>query len=306
MKWINTEQYSEFHLKGSVLTLGNFDGLHLGHQQLVKSLLISAKKHNLPSVVLTFYPHPQEVLLPGKPQQYLFSRKDLFDQLRHFGVDYLIEIPFNKDLANLTAETFYEQHLYNKFKPQKIIVGYDFCFGRDRNGNIDLLRALTLRYQSKLDVLPAYQWKGAVVSSSRIRKSLAEGKIKDVQSMLGRKYYKEGEVVSGQSQGRELGFPTANITPSGAPMAEGVYCTYTKIDKKTFKSITNVGRRPTFDENNYQVIETYIFDINLDLYGMNLQILFDKYLRPEIKFKDMASLKAQIIKDIETCKNNGP
>lgn len=301
MEWIEPSKYSDIVLKTCILSIGNYDGLHLGHQQLIKRLVSDSKKMGVPSVVLSFNPHPLSILRPEIQLSYLFSREDLHTQLEQRGIDYFVEVPFTHELSQLSAEDFFNLHLFNKFHPKMLIVGYDFCFGRDRQGDIKFLKKITSENQIQLEVIPAFEWDSLPVSSSRIRRALAEGKLSEVKSMLGRDYYLEGYVVGGRKMGREIGFPTANIQKDSINLANGVYCTTTLIDGLEYSSVTNIGLRPTLGEDHQRVIETHILNKDILLYGKKIRIFFKKHIRSERKFPDILSLKNQILLDIEIC-----
>ena len=303
MEWIKPKDYQNFLLKSCVLSIGNFDGLHIGHRQLISALLRSARDRGVPSLVLTFNPHPLELLKPEIQPQFLFSKQDLSEQLAQLGVDYLVEIPFTKELASMSADQFFAEHLMGKLKPLKLVVGYDFCFGRNKEGNINYLKKKTHAENVGLEVIEALHRDGQPISSSRIRKALSEGAIELVQDLLGRSFYKRGRVIKGQQQGRKLGFPTANIpVTEGAPLANGVYCTRTEVGGNSYSSITNVGYRPTLEVSSIPYIETHIFDQDFNLYDKEIRVHFLKFVRPEQKFSHIEDLKRQIRLDIESCK----
>ncbi|MCB0357908.1 MAG: FAD synthetase family protein, partial [Bdellovibrionales bacterium] len=186
MKWIKATDYKNFNLNSCVMSIGNFDGLHLGHQKLIDELLKAARSRGLSSLVMTFHPHPLQVLKPHLQAKFLFSKEDLSQQLEKLGVNYLLEIPFSRELAAMKAEDFLTQHLISKLHPQEMIVGYDFCFGKNKEGDVHFLQRKTAELGIGLQVVEAVSWRQAIISSSRIRQALALGQVQDVKQMLGR------------------------------------------------------------------------------------------------------------------------
>ncbi|MCB0390606.1 MAG: bifunctional riboflavin kinase/FAD synthetase [Bdellovibrionales bacterium] len=303
MKWIKAAEYNNFQLKSSVLSIGNFDGLHLGHQKLVKLLLDESKARKAPSLVMTFSPHPHEILKPDIEFRYLFSKEDLFEQLEQMGVDYLVEVPFTLEMSKMSADDFFENQIVKKFSPQGLIVGYDFCFGRNQEGNLNYLQQKTKSLGLFLKIVDAYKVNNNPISSSRIREALKGGDVQLVNNLLGRSYYLKGKVIHGNQKGRELGYPTANlILQKSTDIANGVYCTKTMVNNVLHESITNVGVRPTLSKSGERYAETHIFNKNIELYGQEISIYFEKYVRPEQKFSNFEDLKSQIRLDIEFCR----
>ncbi len=301
MKWIRTVDQSLPHLNGSVLTVGNFDGVHLGHQKLLKELIFQGKEYNLPSVVLTFKPHPRVLLNPGTPVLRLFDYKDQAEKMEAMGIDFLIEEKFTKDFSLMQADEFLDLYITRYFKPKHLVVGYDFNFGKDRSGGIDFLREYCQKNQIGLTVVSALELSGQVVSSSVIRKLLEHGNLEQAEQFLGRKYYIRGPVRVGFKRGRQLGVPTANVSPDiDFVPRKGVYFSLVYWNEKVFKSITNIGYNPTFEnDNSYLKVETHIFNFNEEIYGEQIKVELQHFHRDEMKFSSVDSLKHQIFNDID-------
>jgi riboflavin kinase/FMN adenylyltransferase len=283
----------------SVVTVGNFDGVHLGHRAIIRTLVQEARSKNLRSAVLTFDPHPIQVLFPNRKFQRIFSREDQVSEMEKLGVDLLTVEPFTRELSRLTAEEFLKNCLFKIFNPKLVIVGYDFAFGAGRSGSIPELLEFAKRWNFELMIIPPQKLQGAVISSSAIRKLVAEGDVETASQFLGRPYYLEGVVEQGAQRGKGLGLPTANLqTKADLLPAPGVYATRTRVDGDSHLSVTNVGRNPTFVENGDLKIETHVLDFEGGLYGRPIRIEFRRRLRDERKFNSVEELKAQIKQDI--------
>lgn len=288
-------------LAPSVVTIGNFDGLHLGHQELVRRLKVHATNYRVPSVVFTFDPHPLEVLAPDLGHLRIFTKQDLQEQLQERDVDFLNIEPFSKDFAQTPAEDFLEKYLWEPFQPKALVVGHDFAFGSDRAGTLDVLNGWCEKRGVELEVVQPIET-DEVVSSSRIRQCIRLGKMMDVAAMLGRAYYVRGTVVRGEGRGRTIGVPTINLRlHSDIQPAPGVYVTEALVDGEWLPSVSNIGCKPTFQKDEgYKVftVETHILDFSSDLYGETLRIRFHQRLRDEKRFSGVNELVAQIDKDI--------
>lgn len=300
MKWIRTVDQSLPHLESSVLTVGNFDGVHLGHQKLLNELVYQAKEYGVPSVVCTFKPHPRVLLNPGAPVHRLFDYKDQAEQMGLLGIDYLIEEKFTKDFSLMQPDEFLDLYIARYFKPKHLVVGYDFNFGKDRSGGIDFLRDYCRVQKIGLTVVNALELNGQVVSSSVIRKLLEHGDLVQAEKFLGRKYYIRGPVRVGFKRGRQLGVPTANVSPDiDFIPRKGVYFSLVYWSDQVFKSITNIGYNPTFENSNsYLKVETHIFEFDQEIYGEQIKVELQKFHRDEIKFSSVDALKHQINNDI--------
>lgn len=286
----------------SVVSIGNFDGVHLGHQKLLKRALIEAASEQLPVAVLTFNPHPVSVLHPEKKIQRLFDSRDQREQLSKLGISYLIEQEFTQNFAQLTAADFVQFFLVEKLKTQTLVVGYDFSFGMNREGTIEYLQKVCGEKKIRLLVEPAYLLGQEVVSSSRVREQLRLGSLESARDLLGREFYLRGLVRHGDARGRTIGVPTANMTPTvDFVPRKGVYVTRTHWRNRSYPSITNIGFNPTFASDLPPQIktETHLLDFEEDIYGQEIQVEILKFLRDEKKFSDIKSLVTQIGLDIQ-------
>ncbi|MBI4296568.1 MAG: bifunctional riboflavin kinase/FAD synthetase [Chloroflexi bacterium] len=287
--------------KDTLLTIGVFDGVHLGHKYLIAQLVQRARHLDLLSGVITFRQHPQQVLT-GSGLSRLTSLEQRIALIKFEGVDFVLALSFTQELSRLTAGEFIgllKKHL----RMRGLVVGPDFTFGHKREGNIDRMRELGRDMNFSLTVISPIMLDGDVASSSAIRQALAEGDVDKARRLLGRRFSLSGRVVSGSGRGRQLGFPTANLAvdPEQALPADGIYATLAHIGDKTYQSVTSIGRRPTFD-NGERTVEVYIFDFSGNLYGYELTIDIIKRLREEKRFDSVQQLKEQIEKDIEQSK----
>lgn len=289
----------------SVVSIGNFDGVHLGHQKLLRQAVHEAKTLGLPVVVFTFYPHPVTVLYPERKTQKLFDLRDQREQLDRLGVTHLIEQEFTHNFAKLSASDFLQFYLREKLKVKTLVVGYDFFFGANRQGDIPYLQKLCSDQHIKLVVVPAHEEGARIVSSTKIRESLKAGDLTAVYGLLGRNFYLRGIVHHGDARGRTIGVPTANMTPTvDFVPRRGVYITQTHYKGKTYQSITNIGINPTFHSEIEPSIktETHLFDFNEDIYGQEIQVDLLQFLRDERKFSGIQELLTQIHADIHQAK----
>lgn len=304
MKWIRTQEQSLPSFQNSVVTIGNFDGLHLGHQNLIKTLVEISNAKHAPSVVCTFKPHPRTVLQPDQPTLRLFDYRDQAEILEAQGVDFLIEEKFTKGFSLMTGEEFLELYLIHHFRPVHIVIGYDFSFGKNRSGDRKFLETYCEMHKIGLTVVPALDMRGQIVSSSVIRKLLEHGDVVKAAEYLGRRYYMRGPVRVGFKRGRTIGVPTANISPEiDFTPRKGVYFTVVHWKNKKYPSITNIGLNPTFANTDaYLKVETHIFDFDQDIYGDQIKVEMYTFHRDEMKFPNIESLKSQIEKDIVAAK----
>lgn len=288
-------------LTGSVVTIGNFDGVHKGHQQLIEMVVREARYYGVPSVVYTFDPHPMKVLHPERPTQRLFDLRDQQEQFAARGVDYVVIEEFTREFSQISPQSFFEDYLVTVLQPKTLVVGHDFSFGADRTGNIPFLENLCATRGIRLIIIPPFQLENAAVSSTRIREFLKNGDVELAKELLGRDYYLRGHVEQGFQRGRTIGVPTANVHPDVEFIPrKGVYCTLTKIGSHLQPSITNIGVNPTFQENGKGPIkiETHLLDFDAQLYGMEVQVYLLKFIRDEQKFSGIDELKNQIQTDI--------
>jgi len=285
--------------KDMLLTIGVFDGVHLGHKYLLARLTKQARQQDLIGGVVTFRQHPQEVLSPQIKLPFLTDLAERTNLLKTEGVEAIIPLSFTSELAQLSARQFVG--LLKKYlRMRGLVIGPDFTLGRNREGNANSLRTLGQDMDFTVTVIPPIMINGEVVSSTAIRNALANGDMKKVLNLVGRPFSLNGRVTSGVGRGLELGFPTANldITPEQALPADGVYATLAYIDGKTYQSMTNIGGRPTFGDNQ-RIVEVYVLDYHGDLYGRDLKLDIMARLRSEERFDTVDELKRQIIEDIK-------
>lgn len=295
-----------------VVAMGNFDGVHLGHQQVIRWALNEAQKQNGVAVVYTFRPHPRTVLSPDTQMPLLTTYDQRLELLQRLGVALVVEEPFDSLFSKMEAADFVQNVLLNQLKAKSIVVGYDFSFGRGRHGHLDLLQSLCQAAQVNLKVVPPFQVGETVVSSSKIRAMLLAHQLKEASELLGYPYYYTGVVLKGAERGRKMGFPTANLAlkPEQLVLPLGVYATRTLVEGVSYSSVTNMGVRPTFQDSASSsfaspvLVETHLIDQNLDLYGKKIQVEFLTYLRPEQKFPNIDALKEQIRADVDRARLN--
>jgi riboflavin kinase/FMN adenylyltransferase len=285
--------------RDTVLTIGVFDGVHLGHQHLISQLKEKSKEAGLLSVVVTFSQHPQAMLAPYAELPYLTSLEERVELIQALGVGHIVVLPFTNELAQLTARDFIS--LLREFlRMRRLVIGPDFALGRGREGNAEVLRSLGQKFDFAVEIVPPLMIGEQVVSSTTIRRGLAEGDVENIATMLGRRFRLSGTVVHGDHRGGPLlGFPTANLAIPGNHVlpADGIYFTLAHLKDAGYRSATSIGVRPTFDPGD-RTIETYILDFNGDLYGRQLTIEFVRRLRDELRFETPDALKAQIESDV--------
>lgn len=288
-----------------VLTIGNFDGVHLGHQRILTAVVEKAREVKGTAMALTFRPHPQAVLHPGKAPGLLSTYDEKASLLAKAGIEVLIEQPFSLDFAGISADDFFRRLILGRIRPAAVIIGYDFAFGKGKSGSIDHLTALAQGAGVSVSVIPAFRLGKETVSSSRIREYLMKGQIEEANELLGREFSYFGKVVPGERRGRKLGFPTANLElEEKLALPYGVYASYSVIHEKTglrkIPSVTNLGVRPTFhaEADVSPLVETHLLDFTEDLYGKIMEVRFVRRLRGEQKFDGVESLKKQIRSDV--------
>lgn len=289
--------------KGCVLTIGNFDGVHLGHTEVLAQLSERAAVLQLPSVVMTFEPQPMELFAGQQAPARLTRLRDKFVQLSKLHVDRLLCVNFNKRFANWPAESFISDLLVNRLGVKFLVVGDDFCFGRDRAGNFDMLKEAGKKYGFEVVNTHSFCVQEQRVSSTSIRKALANNELDQAAMYLGRAYSINGRVSHGHKLGRTIGFPTANIPlkRSVSPVS-GVYVVQVNgIDNKTYGGVANVGQKPTVNGTRQQ-LEVHLFDFDNDLYGKQLDVSLLKKLRDEKRFESFEALKQQIELDAEAAR----
>ncbi|MFN0124905.1 MAG: bifunctional riboflavin kinase/FAD synthetase [Blastocatellia bacterium] len=285
-------------LRPTVLTLGVFDGLHIGHQAIVRRVVDRAALLDATPTLVTFDPHPRQVLHPATAPPLLQTFSQKMEGLKQLGVRQVIVLEFTRELAALTAAGFVQAYLHDALAAREIYLGHGFFFGRDRLGNIEMLREIGQRLGFFADEVAEVRARSQRVSSTRVRQALRDGRVNLARRMLGRAYGVEGVVVEGRRVGRTISFPTANLDIQNRVLpADGVYVTLALADGTWHRSVTNIGRRPTLVGDTESKAETHLIDFDGDLYGKTLRVRFLYRLRGEMKFSGIDELKAQITRD---------
>lgn len=302
------EQLSSFdsiHPGGSWITIGSFDGVHLGHKALISRLVKGAHHASLSAAVITFEPHPAVTLGHVRGLFYLASPEEKAANLAALGVDVMVTLPFDHQMTQWTAEFFMER-LVNCLQPRRLLTGPGFALGRNREGSLERLAALGKRLGYSLEVVQPWLIDKTPISSSRVRELLLNHEIEQAARLLGRNYKVTGKVVPGDGRGRLIGIPTANIQihPQRLLPGNGVYATFSSLpDGERFQSVSNIGVRPTFENENVQPrLETHLLDVNRDFYGQIMEVEFASYLRSEQRFSSIDQLVHQIQQDITRAK----
>jgi len=281
-----------------VLALGNFDGLHRGHLKIIERVRRGAAEHGGTPMAMTFDPHPSRVVRPDKAPALLMTKEQRLEALERAGIKAVAVVRFTPELSQWDPEMFVRTVLVEWLRVSDVWVGANFLFGHDRAGNFSTLRTLGQRYGFRADKIDPVRYKEFVVSSTRVRRLVAEGRMDEAGALLGHQYYIDGVVVEGKHRGRELGFPTANLqTDNELLPPNGVYATTTTIDGIVHPSISNIGLRPTFGDTTKTMIEAYVMGFDGDLYGRRVRLGFVQRLRDERKFEDVDALRAQIEAD---------
>lgn len=296
---IHQSLYDYKNDKPCVLTIGTFDGVHLGHQKVLKRL----QKDNLSSVVLTFFPHPRMVLFPDEDIKLIQTINERCDALAQNNIEHLIVHPFDIALSQLEAEDFVKTILVDKLNIKKIIVGYDHRFGKNRSANFDDLVNFGKKYHFEVEKIEAKEVDDQTISSTKIRRAVQAGDMHRAKDYLGFSFSISGQVIEGKSLGRTIGFPTANIIIEEKYKLlpkKGVYLVQSYIKQKKYYGMLNIGHNPTTDSEGF-FIEVHFFDLDCNLYGQSLKIEFLDFLRDEQKFESVEDLKNQIQLDKETC-----
>ena len=295
---------NEFNCKKStIITIGTFDGVHLGHQKILKKLNIEAENNGLESSVLTFFPHPRTVLNPNFSLKLINTIEERISLFKKSKIDNLIVHPFTKEFSELDSEDYVKNILVDQLKAKIVLIGYDHKFGKNRTADINNLKEYGIKYNFEVIEIKAEEINDIAISSTKIRNSIEEGDIQLSNSYLGYEFSFFGKVVKGNSIGKTLGFPTANIkigTDLKLIPKNGVYLISTIINQKIIFGMMNIGIKPTTNENT-KSIEVNLFDFNQDLYDTNITIYIKQFLREEIKFDSLNELKLQIEKDKITC-----
>lgn len=284
-------------LKKAVVTIGTFDGVHIGHQELLRKLRESAKSIGAETVILTFFPHPRMIIHPEDQGIRLINTvKEKIELLEAIGIDHLIITPFTRDFSNLSPEEYIEEILVKRIGTSKISIGYDHRFGKNRAGSLADLNKLATKFGYEVEVIPEQDIQQAAVSSTRIRQALLTGNIASATELLGHTFSLEGRVIRGDQIGRTLGYPTANLyveEPYKLIPADGIYSAYTYVEGIKYEGMAYIGHRPTVNGMSRN-IEVNIFDFDEEIYGQTIRIDFDAFIRPDKKFNSLEELTVQL------------
>jgi riboflavin kinase/FMN adenylyltransferase len=300
MKVIRSLEKIPREFRDAFVTIGNFDGVHLGHIPILKKLIEEAHRENRKAVVITFDPHPKKILRPDiRPFYLITSTEEKIKLLEDIGLDGLILIPFDLNFSKMTAESFVCDILWDKLHIRKIFVGHDYSFGKSKTGNKIFLAEFGKKLGFKVDIINAIKLDDETISSTRLRHLILDGDVRMAARLLGRPYNVSGIVVPGKKRGSILGIPTANIKPEKELIpAQGVYAVISHVEKDRYKGVLNIGFNPTFSDTELSV-EVYLLDFSGDIYGKKVEVLFIERIRDEVKFENPEQLVKQIWKDID-------
>jgi riboflavin kinase / FMN adenylyltransferase len=289
--------------KRTVVTVGNFDGVHLGHQRILSGVTQRARANDLESAVLTFYPHPTRVLRPEAAPTLLMTLEQRLAAFDAMGINAAMVLQFDAELAKVSAEDFARVFLVDALRAKAVLVGDNFRFGNRQGGDVKLLQEIGARSDFEVQIVPQVIENGVIVSSTAVRQVLREGRVEDVEPFLGRPFSLKGEIRPGTGQGRKLIVPTLNLLTEQETLPKnGVYATATVLGPKIYWSVTNVGMRPTFDGQQL-AIESHLFDFSEQLTSGKMEVIFLKRLRDERKFPGPEALREQVLNDIERAKS---
>ncbi len=284
----------------AVITIGTFDGVHLGHRQIIDNLKTEAANAGGESVIITFHPHPRKVVSSVITGVRLINTlAERIELLEKTGIDHLVIVPFTDYFASQTAEEYISDFLVDKFKPHTIIIGYDHRFGKERTGDYKLMEEKAAVYNYQLKEIPEHILNTIKVSSTNIRNAILHSNIEEANNFLGYDFFFEGEVFNGDKIGRTIGYPTANLKSTDEEkitLGDGIYAVYAIVDGKTYKGMMSIGFRPTVN-GKVRVTEVNIFDFGKEIYGQRIRITVKKYLRSEVKFDGLEALKEQLHED---------
>ena len=295
------------HIPNAVVTIGTFDGVHLGHQAIFNKMKSLAQSVGGETVVVTFSPHPRQVLnIDSSHLRFLCTPEEKLEKFEEFGIDNVVIINFTKEFSRTPSEVFIKEYILDNIKPAYIVVGYDHHFGKNRMGDFNLLSDLKKKYNFKVERVAAQDVENIAISSTKIRNALAVGNVKSANRLLGYTYSVTAEVIVGNKIGRTMGFPTANLELPQEYMIikGGVYACLVDYDGKTYKAMANIGHRPTIGDRgeNQPIIEVNLFDFDGDLYGKHIRVHFIDRIRDEEKYGSLDALKAQLGQDREKAK----
>ncbi len=281
----------------AVITTGSFDGVHLGHAQIISQLINEAKRINGTPVLITFYPHPKQIVqIKDKPLFVLNTPEEKYELLQKMGIENIVVVPFDKEFSEMSAKKYIYDFLVKKFNPSLIVVGYDHRFGNNREGDFNLLKNEGINNNYEVIEIPEHILKDITISSTKIRTALFSGETDTAAAYLGYNYFFSGIVMEGNKLGRTIGYPTANLNIANENKlipGNGVYAVDIFINKKFYKGMMNIGNRPTVNGKE-RTIEVNIFNFNEDIYGEEIKIILKKFLRNEIKFQELEMLTAQL------------
>lgn len=291
--------FSDFvKVPNTIVTIGTFDGVHLGHQAILKDMVKTAKEIGGETVVITFYPHPRYVLnINAANLRFITTQEEKLKLLEKSGVDNVVVVNFTKEFSRVSSEDFIRDYIIKHINPVKLVIGYDHHFGNNRMGDFSLLSEMQNKYNFKLQRIEAHDVENIAVSSTKIRHSLQQGDVERANALLGYQFSYIGKVVSGNKIGRELGYRTANIDLEKEFRlieTSGVYATYVDYEGKEYKSMTYIGKKPTINNDEVENIEVHLFDFDGDLYDKEIKVRFVKRIRGEQKFESLDALKKQI------------
>lgn len=294
-------------VKAPVVTLGNFDGLHLGHQRILKKVSERARALGRPSLVYTFEPHPMKVVSPKKSPPLIVDLPDKVRLIGAFGIDYLFLASFTEEFAARHPREFVEEELVRGASANEVWVGHDYAFGKGKRGTVEYLKGLGDAFGFSVFVIPAHRKKGHIVSSSRVRELIKGGEVRGAAELLGRPYSIKGKVVSGKDLGRKIGFPTANLRVTSELVPKrGVYAAFVTLNNKPHRAVVNIGTAPTIGGGGGSKkggkktsVEAHILDFDRKIYGRKMEIAFVRRLRDEVRFPSENELKKQIARDVK-------
>ena len=285
--------------RNAVVTIGTFDGVHLGHQKIITALLQEARAVGGESVIITFDPHPRKIVNAADDLQLINTLEEKIELLQKKDIDHLVIVPFTEAFSEQPAEQYIGDFLIKLFHPNTIIIGYDHHFGKGRKGNYRLLEDKAPVYNYRLVEIPKHVLDEIAISSTKIREALLHSRVETANKLLGYDFFFEGIVVEGAKLGKELGYPTANLKYTSYDkihLGDGVYAVYVSLEKELTKEMMSIGNRPTFNDTARN-IEVNIFDFNEDIYGRKLKVHVKKFLRPQEKYNNIETLKAQLDRD---------